>query len=326
MPEWLRIVIKLAAYGAAVVMMLSVSYANERIFSLGFSNIIILVLANMAIFGSIVYIFTANKPIVRIAILPFLMAILFTRMDVTSDGWQKWLMYYSPLPWLYNMYYLKYLFIVIPGSIAGEYLLDWINKPNETVKSKDEIHTAWFTLVVSVGLVVLNLYGLFTRQLVLNLFGTAALLSVGYIVLKKSNTVNTCFWKQLFTAGAYLLMLGLFFESFEGGIRKDHSTFSYYFVTSGLAFMALTAFSIMCDFFKWNKATSFLVMSGQNPMIAYVGSSMVVGPILCIVGIWSYINMLNQTAIEGLMRGLIITGLVTLITMFFTKIKWFWRT
>ena len=30
-------------------------------------------------------------------------------------------------------------------------------------------------------------------------------------------------------------MLGLVFESYEGGIKKDHPTLSYYFITSGLA-------------------------------------------------------------------------------------------
>ena len=50
------------------------------------------------------------------------------------------------------------------------------------------------------------------------------------------------YWRKLFVAGAYLLMLGLFFEAYEGGIRKDDSTYSYYFVTAGLAFMAMIAF------------------------------------------------------------------------------------
>jgi len=39
------------------------------------------------------------------------------------------------------------------------------------------------------------------------------------------------------------------------------------------------------------------------------------------------VSKLSQgNAWEGLLQGVIITGLVTLMTMFFTKIKWFWRT
>lgn len=40
---------------------------------------------------------------------------------------------YTPLPWMYRFDYLKYLFIVIPGSIAGEYLmLVWMKAEKDT--------------------------------------------------------------------------------------------------------------------------------------------------------------------------------------------------
>lgn len=324
---WVRAVVKLLAYLIAVAMLFSVSYAGGRTFSLGFSNIIILVLANMAIFGSVAYIFTFQKPLARLAILPFVMAILLTRLDGSSDGWQKLVMGYSPVPWLYSFYYLKYLFIVIPGSIAGEYLREWISSAGDSsVVGREDKKLAWTMLIVALLLVVANLYGLFTRQLILNLLVTIILLTWGWLRLTKAVGSNAAFWRKLFVAGAYMLLVGLFFESFEGGIRKDHSTFSYYFVTSGLAFMALIAFSVMCDVFRWSRATSFLVMAGQNPMIAYVGSSMVVMPILSITGLWNYVNMLSNNAWDGLLRGLIITSMVALLAMFFTRIKWFWRT
>ena len=49
MPDWAHTGIKIAAYGIAVIMMLTTSYADGRTFSLYFSNVIILLLANMAI-------------------------------------------------------------------------------------------------------------------------------------------------------------------------------------------------------------------------------------------------------------------------------------
>jgi len=51
-------VIKLSAYALAFLLMTTVQYAGGRTWSLNSSNIIILLLANMAVFGSIVYIFT----------------------------------------------------------------------------------------------------------------------------------------------------------------------------------------------------------------------------------------------------------------------------
>lgn len=323
MPQWVRWGIQLLAYVIGVLMLLTVDYANNREFSLSYSNIIILVLANMSIFGSLVYLFTVNYKWARIAILPFIMAVFLGSQ--TDDSWIKAVMYYSPIPWMYSFYYLKYLFIVIPASIAGEYLKDWLQNGTEIIPCLKEKQQTPFILLVAVSVIILNLYGLYTRQLLLNLSGTVILLSCLFWLLKvKSN--NMIYWKKLFTAGSYLLMLGLFFEAYEGGIRKDDSTYSYYFVTAGLAFMAMIAFSILCDIYKCRQLTRPLEMAGQNPMIAYVATSLVVMPVLSLLGVTTYLSYLQQNAWLGFLRGIIITTLAALIAIAFTKIKCFWRT
>jgi hypothetical protein len=81
---------------------------------------IILVLANMAFGGSLVYLFTRHNKWIRIGILPFLMAIFLG--STTEGSWQKAVMDYSPCSWMFQFNF----FIVIPGTIAGEYLKDWI--------------------------------------------------------------------------------------------------------------------------------------------------------------------------------------------------------
>lgn len=322
MPGWLRNAIQIAAYAGAISMMLFVNYANDRVFSLGFSNIIILVLGNMAIFGSLSYIFTASSWKARIAILPFVMAIF---LGSSTDGsWQKLLFNFSPVPWMYKFYYLKYLFIVIPGSIAGQYLKDWLNSKDDENVSEDEKRLLPFILVLSVAVVVFNLYGLYMRYLVLNLFGTIALLSCLYFLIR-GNGSNKAYWRKLFTAGGYLLMLGLFFEAYEGGIRKDSSTYSYYFVTSGLAFISMIAFSIMCDLYKWKIMKPF-EMAGQNPMIAYVATNMLIMPLLNLTGLSSFLELLTVNPWLGFLRGVVLTTLAVVVAVFFTRIKWFWRT
>lgn len=320
-----RIAVKVAAYSSGILLLLTLNYAENRTFSVGFSNIIILVLANMAIFGALAYIFTYNNKLARLAILPFIMAVF---LGSNTDGsWTQWLYNFSPVPWMYKFYYLKYLFIIIPGTIAGEYLMEWMKSSLTTEPKKEyEKSLAWLMLALSVFLVILNLYGLYSRSLELNLFLTSGLLCAGLFILRKEKTRNALLWKNLFTAGAYFLILGLFFEAYEGGIRKDQSTYSYYFVSSGLAFISLIFFSVVCDFFEWTKSTRFLVMSGQNPMIAYVGSSMLIMPVLSISGIASYMSVFIADPWLGFLKGLIITALVTLVTMFFTRIGWFWRT
>lgn len=323
MSKWLRGGIQLSAYMLGVFMLLTVSYANGREFSLSYSNIIILVLANMSIFGSLAYLFTANNKWARIAILPFIMAVFLG--SKTDGSWVKALMNYSPIPWMYSFYYLKYLFIIIPGSIAGEYLKEWLQNRTEAASSLEEKRKIPLILLLTTGVIIFNLYGLYTRQLLLNLCGTVIILACIYWLLKtRSNNMD--YWRKLFVAGAYLLMLGLFFEAYEGGIRKDDSTYSYYFVTAGLAFMAMIAFSILCDIYKYRRLTRPLEMAGQNPMIAYVATNLVVMPMLNLIGVASYLTYLQQNAWLGFLRGVIITALATLIAIIFTKIKWFWRT
>jgi len=162
--------------------------------------------------------------------------------------------------------------------------------------------------------------------LILNLTVTSIIILIGYYLLRNADSNYQKLWRNLFIAGSYLLLLGLFFEAYEGGIKKDHSTYSYYFVTSGLAFMALLAFNIICDFYGYIRGTRFLVMSGQNPMIAYVSTSLFTVPLLSIVGVYPLFSYLSVNPWLGFMRGVIITSIAVLITMFFTRIKWFWRT
>jgi len=322
MPKWAHTAIKLSAYGLALFLLYTVSYANGRVFDPHFSNIIILILANMALFGSLIYIFTLKSKILRIAVLPFIMAV-FLGKDIEGSFVHE-IYNFTPLAWAYKFEYLKYLFIVLPGSIAGEYLLEWMQK-KEGGENRDKI-ISYQLLLITIGLIVINLCCLYSRWLIINLFLNIVLLSYGYIILRKETSRNSQLWKSLLITGSYLLLLGLFFEAYQGGIKKDPSTYSYYFVTSGLAFMALITFHIICDYYRCHRSTSFLFMSGQNPMIAYVATGLFTIPVLNLIGVYSIFDYFQTNPWLGFMQGLILTAIAVLITMFFTKIKWFWRT
>ena len=325
MPKYVRILIKTLAYATGVFMLLNINYANGRIFSLSDSNIIILILANMAIFGSLIYTFTIDKLWIRIAILPFIMAVFLGNEN--TESWNHSLMTFSPLPWMYQFSYLKYLFIVIPGTIAGDYLYEWLHykyTPSAN-ENKDERKRMPWLFLLAIGLIVSNLYGLYMRYILLNLVVTIVILCILYILLQVEGK-NTNYWYNLFRAGAYLILLGLAFEAYEGGIRKDPSTYSYYFLASGLAFMAMIAFSIMCDIYSYARITHPLEYAGQNPMIAYVSTQLVVLPLLNLAGLGAYLSYLEQNTWLGFLRGIIVTSLVLLITILFTKLKCFWKT
>ena len=325
MPGWARTAVQLGAIAVGAIVMFCMSYPVQYDLNMHLhtSNIIILILANVSIFATLLFIFTFQNRNLRLAVLAILFGIILAS-DADSGSWAAWLMHATPADWFYVPAYLKYLFIVIPGSFAGEILLAHTEKlkstPDGTPRSK-----AWAMVVITLAIVVVNLICLYTRCLLLNLVLNLALLVAGYAVIRRGEGY-CALWRELFVAGALMMLLGLAFEPFEGGIKKDPVTFGYLFTTGGMSFMTLILLSVVCDYFKCHRSTAFLVMSGQNPMVAYVACDLLIYPILSICGLMSHIGFFATSPWLGFLQGVILTSLALLVTMFFTRIKWVWRT
>jgi predicted acyltransferase len=309
-------------------------------FKLSHNDIIILLLANMALFGAFSWIFTRTNLLLRIGIMVFFFAF---RLTFEVDGsWNQlvwnfnpaqWLpeniqsQLYLPGQWLYQMTFLKYLFIIIPGTIAGDLLVKWLSD-DDTDKSVPAPKSAmWSSLTITFVLVLSNLICLFSRFLVMNLVLNIVYGILLYFLLRNpKNALSRLYYSLLQWAIAWLL-LGTVFETFEGGIRKDDATMSYFFVTAGLAIFTLIFFSIIMDYFGNKKIFRYLTESGQNPMVAYVAGTFLVIPIFAFVGLLPHINKLYEiTPWFGLLKGLIITGGMMAVTVFTVRRKWFWKT
>lgn len=315
----MRTMLRVIALIASIVWMTQIHYAKEASFDLYRSDIILMVLANMAFFGTIIYGCAQHRPWVRVAILPVIMGIF---LSAKQPGWVK--DFYSfdsigsfKIDWAYKFYFLKYLFFVIPGMFAGEWLMQLQASPVSSEKSLRR--AGWLELM----LIGWNLFGLYTRQLELNLIGSVMILVSMYLLLRSNANQNLL---KFFQAGAYLLLLGLVFEAFEGGIKKDPSNYSYYFVCSGLAFVALIVF----ESWRFDRILriplNYFSVQGQNPMVAYVAGSLLLLPLMTLSGVKPYWDAMHQNAWMGFAKGVVFTGVVSLITYLFVKKRWFWRT
>lgn len=313
----------------AILLALVFFYFNEFSNGNGFdfyrSDIIIVVLANMALFGSFVWWITKDKPVLRIGMLPFIMAVFLA--STIKESWNEKLYNFTLLPWAYKFYYLKYLFIILPGTLAGEWML---KRSSLTVVKESNYHTLWLMLaLLGLALVITNTTFLYTRKVELNLFITIPGVITMLFFLQKFKSSDAIFEyrKKIIEAGCYLVLLGLFFEAYEGGIKKDYSTYSYYFVTSGLAFFILLWLDVFSSRKGWSSILNYFGTVGKNPMVAYVAGNLLLIPLLNLTGaIRLFDYMLDHGQLLGFFRGIIFTGIVSLITYGFVKMKWFWKT
>lgn len=452
-----------SAYLVAVGFMLLQPYAGGAPFRLTDSDCIMLILANVSLTGSIIYLLTIGHPLRRLALLPFLVALFMATH--TANSWPALLIHTSWLPWLYLPAYQEYLLIIIPGTVAGEWIAQWLEKmkTNDTSKglvdnyqkkseavlengnplkggrvavlengngvkndekavlenvnplkgrreavlengnkvkndekavleNENKVRTrseemkekenalALPVALLSLALIVVNVVLLFGRHLVANLVATMVLTALTAWLLRSRRKAGTTgveaakqraaskdassqnaakqevsnreassqeaakqevynqkssstpasptlhFWQRLSSAGAYLLLLGLCLESYEGGIRKDDVTLSYLFVTCGLAFYALLLLTVVCDHWHVRWLCAPLEMVGKNPMVAYVSASMVIIPVLILTHIYPYIDALSSQPLTGFLKGVLLTALCMALTAWFTHKRWFWKT
>lgn len=123
-----------SAYLVAVGFMLLQPYAGGAPFRLTDSDCIMLILANVSLTGSIIYLLTIGHPLRRLALLPFLVALFMAAH--TANSWPALLIHTSWLPWLYLPAYQEYLLIIIPGTVAGEWIAQWLEKMKANDTSK----------------------------------------------------------------------------------------------------------------------------------------------------------------------------------------------
>lgn len=288
---WDRVV-NCGAYAVAVAWLLLQPYSGGQSFSLHTADIIMLILAQVAVTGSVIYLLTIDRRWWRAAIIPVIMGLF---MSAGTDGsWQQWFIRSSPLPWLWQWSFQKYLIVIIIGTLAGDLLWDNLNGKLAAGGERPR--------------------------------ASAMLPGIGEALLLLTRGGDKAYWRQLVVMGSYLLALGLCLEAYEGGIRKDDVTFSYMFVTAALAVFALLFFTIVCDHWHVRWVSLPLELTGKNPMIAYVAGSMVVIPVLSLLHLWQPLVAATSTPWLGFARGVLLTAMTVGVAILCSWKKWYWKT
>jgi predicted acyltransferase len=325
-----KLSIRAVGWAAAILFCVMVKYPDGTGFSLGRSDIIIIVLTNMAVFGAAVWLLTRDNWLARVGVIGLMLAIRLSNMPVPTDGWVRdvWVAT-EQCPctaWIFHLYYLQYLCIVIPGTIVGDLLLQWTRRENVNGSKNWPLIRFIFISLTMTALLVCTLIGLKARWLIETTLVDFALLFIGWMLLQQPGSETEKFLQKIFNWGIYWLVLGLIFEPWEGGIKKDHPTLSYYFVTSGLAICTLIAFTILIEVWNQRRPLRLLIDNGQNPMIAYAGINNFITPVLALTGGARLLSEFATSPWRGFWKGVIVTLLMALVVSFLTRRKIFWRT
>ncbi|NMG06687.1 DUF5009 domain-containing protein [Brasilonema sp. UFV-L1] len=321
--------ISLGAFLAAIILISFLQYPDGGGFSLSRSDIILVVLANMAVFGSCAWLMTRNNLFLRLGLLGFLIALQFSA--TVKESWIAILWKASPIPWIFRFDYLKYLFIVIPGTIAGDFIRNWLQTNSAAHADNQDIKPSWnklrfygiilLMLTTCLGLLI----GLQARWVWQTTLLSFVLCAISWFFFVNPSNDTERLLKSFYQWGFYWLVLGLLFEPFQNGIKKDPSTLSYYFVTTAIALFLLITFTIFLDIFKQQKFFQSLIDNGQNPMIAYVAFANLLLPILRLTHIEPLILKFTQTPLTGFLKGVFYTLIIACLVSLFTKLKLFWR-
>lgn len=342
--------------GIAALLLLLVLYRALGVdVNLHRSDIIILFLANVVVAGSFLWWLTRRKPGLRMGLVALLVALKLSA--AVPGSWTESVWNATFAPWLYHTEFLQYLCIVLPGSVAGELIARWLAhkgaatpaasaQPSVTAAVPPHFvcsvtstpaaapHDAEplpvrFRLagVLVLLLLAVNLWGLYVRALTANLLLTLLAGGAAAWLLRRPRTALQELLSALFATGLFWLLLGLVFESLEGGIKKDPATVSYFFVTAGMASHVLLLATLLFE--SLHGRAGLLVRCGENPMIAYTAAGYVVVPLLFIEEQWGFSMPWIWGAGgcgAGIARGVVITLLAMLLTSAFTRRRLFWRT
>jgi predicted acyltransferase len=323
--SWVGWGVKAAGWIGAILFMIWIRYPDGSGFIKGRSDIIIVILTNIAVFGSLVWLLTRSNLLLRLGVLGAIMAL---RLSGVEAGWIAPIWGNSFMNWILMVGTLSYLFVAIPGTIAGDLLLQWMNAPDAPSDARKQWSKGRYGLIFALMMVfvLLLLIGLQGRHVFVTTLLAAGLSAAGWRLFANPGNSFETLLRKLFGWGVYWLLIGLLFDPYQGGIKKDPATMSYFLVTSGLACFMLVAFAVVIDVFRKQKWMQLLIDNGQNPMIAYTAHGNFLLPLLVMTGLGDLLQKITPTPWLGALRGVFVTLLVALFVSVFTRKKIFWRT
>jgi predicted acyltransferase len=339
-PVWLgRSLTAVGWIGATVLIAGHVFPDHVKGFENTRNDVILMVLANVAVSGGILWLFTRCRPAWRMVAGAAVGLVFLTYTIPHSMGEEIW--NFTPLnyvnwrswadhqlvPVFYHFEYHKYLLIVLAGTFCGDFVL----RAREA-REAEGVWAAWRPfgiLVFSFAAPVLACWGMLERQTVLVGWGLLGIGVALVLLSAKAASAVEVLIMRLVRYGLALTLLGCLAEPIGGGIRKDEPTFSYFLLTAGLAFWVIAGLEVIYDLAKKGRWLGLLTGTGMNPILGYITITNLVMPL---DGLLNYTTWIGGTTAGqsdwtmAFLSGGLKTLLVGVVASLFTKARLFLRT
>jgi predicted acyltransferase len=224
-------------------------------------------------------------------------------------------------------------------------IADFFNIPeeiDETPTVSDEyLRSAGvvYTLIALIATVA-TLWATLNREMPTGLGITLGLGLVGFVsifflgssltdeeILSKPFSEEQFLKLQLLMFAFSILIMGYFLDPFQGGVKKDHATLSYFFITSGLATLWVIAFHHYAPTLLISKVLKPIELVGQNALMAYLMAGFLIVPLM---NLTHFSDLFiaptpDKVALFGVVKAALITASVVGLTAFLSKRKIFWK-
>lgn len=315
-----KLIWRIVGWSCAISLFLLLQFVYGFEFTLQRRNIIILLLANVYLFGVASWFITRKNTTNRILLLGLWAAIQilckYTHFDETLNQ-------LTGLSWIFLFRMTHYMLLLIPATMVGDILYKRIKSGQiyEELITINKITTLIFSCLAlfSMWLVI----ALYNRWSLLLYITTPIILTGFYLAIKK----HLPHYLLLFKICAYMILIGLILEPVEGGIKKDPVTASYLFITGGISICWLCFLEFICRKSENLYIVKLFSSAGSNPLLAYVATTWFVLPLLQVSFLIIPYNWLYPDGYHwvGVIRAIILVLIVMSLVAWASRKKIFWR-